>query len=351
VSAQLTSSLVADFQDIQPLLLATLLIGACVAKVVRALRLGSMAAGLDPTRLFPVRMRSPVAAGLCAAELALGIALIITALPAGTRRGVPVLNEPAASTARIATAVLFLVATCALIELRERHPDAGCGCFGEVSTQPIGTRAIARSALLTVSALVSVGGPSTYLLPPGRGAALLLALLCTEVAVIVALSPEVGEALVRLGYSEPCELRTLSPERSLTSLRRSRQWRRLAGVITSDTHADMWRELCWRYAVYPATIDGIDAEVVFAIQIKKRRPVIQSALVPVPLAGETAGLVVAVAVPSASRGSLCRFLGLSRPRPRNAHTPGEFPARHVGWARRKRPKCGTVNAISPRSEL
>jgi hypothetical protein len=23
----------------------------------------------------------------------------------------------------------------------------------------------------------------------------------------------------------------------------------------------------------------------------------------------------------------------------------------AGWARRKRPKCGTVNAISPRSEL
>jgi hypothetical protein len=31
--------------------------------------------------------------------------------------------------------------------------------------------------------------------------------------------------------------------------------------------------------------------------------------------------------------------------------PDPVPAVYAGWARRKRPKCGTVNAIRPRSEL
>jgi hypothetical protein len=31
--------------------------------------------------------------------------------------------------------------------------------------------------------------------------------------------------------------------------------------------------------------------------------------------------------------------------------PDPAPAVYAGWARRKRPKCGTVNAIRPRSEL
>ena len=69
--------------------------------------------------------------------------------------------------------------------------------------------------------------------------------------MIAALSPEVSEALVRLGYSEPCELRRLPAERTLTALRRSRSG---AGTlaITTEVPVDMWRELCWRYVVFPA---------------------------------------------------------------------------------------------------
>ena len=43
---------------------------------------------------------------------------------------------------------------------------------------------------------------------------------------------------------------------------------------------DMWRELCWRYVVYPCRLDGGDAEVVFAVQLKRRRPVVQAAVLP-----------------------------------------------------------------------
>ena len=74
--------------------------------------------------------------------------------------------------------------------------------------------------------------------------------------MIAALSPEVGEGLIRLGYSEPCELRTLPSARTLAALRRSKHWRRYSGLITSDTPGDVWRELCWRYVVYPGRLDG-----------------------------------------------------------------------------------------------
>ena len=98
--------------------------------------------------------------------------------------------------------------------------------------------------------------------------------------MIAVLSPELGEALVRLGYSEPCELRMLPADRTLTALRRSRQWRRHAGLITADVPVDMWRELCWRYVVFPGREDGRHAEIVFAVLLQRRRPAVQAAVLP-----------------------------------------------------------------------
>ena len=53
----------------------------------------------------------------------------------------------------------------------------------------------------------------------------------------------------------------------------------------------------------------------------------------------------------------CRFLRISKISGRKGHNPpepgigGPAPRFYAGWARRNRPKCGTVNAIRPRSEL
>ncbi len=41
----------------------------------------------------------------------------------------------------------------------------------------------------------------------------------------------------------------------------------------------MWRELCWRYIVYPGSYDGRLADLVFAVFLQQRRPVIHAALV------------------------------------------------------------------------
>jgi hypothetical protein len=258
-------------REVQIPLLAALLLGGCLAKLGHVLRSRSVAVALGPTALFPLRLRRPVAMAMCAAELALGIALIATASRAG-----PGL---AATAARGATAVLFLTAAGALIELRQRRPDVGCGCFGDLSSAPVTLRTIARSALLALAAIGSIGVAPLHLPPPGAALALRLGVLAAELALIAVLSPEIGEALTRLGYSEPCELRVLPVQRTLSALRGSRQWRKHAPVITGNEPVDVWREVCWRYLVYPGSYGGRAVEVVFAVYLRPRRPAIRAAVV------------------------------------------------------------------------
>ncbi len=265
------SIVLAEAREVQIPLLSAMLLAASATKFARILRVGSLDAGLGPTALFPIGLRRPVASAMCIVELCCGIGLLVTAGQIG--RGEP------ANTIRLATAVMFLVATCALIELRTSHRDTGCGCFGDFSTSPVSGRTVARSALLAAAALATMGLPPLH--PPHRGAEAgrLLGMLLAELVVIAALSPELGVGLVRLGYSEPCELRRLPAVRTLTALRRSSQWRRRASLITADVPVDMWRELCWRFVVFPARDADRQAEVVFAVYLRPHRPAIHAALV------------------------------------------------------------------------
>jgi hypothetical protein len=260
-----------EIREAQVPLLSAMLLGGCGAKLARVLRVGSMDAGLGPTALFPLRLRRPVAITTCAAEFACGVALIVTA--GGLGRG------GAATAVRIVTSLLFLVATCALIELRTSHPETGCGCFGEFSRAPVSGRTLARSALLAAAALATIGLPPLRAPHPGADAARLLGIFAIELAVIALLSPELGEALMRLGYSEPCELRRMPTVRTLAALRRSSQWRKRAGLISAEVPVDMWRELCWRYVVFPARIGDRASEIIFAVYLRPHRPVVHSALV------------------------------------------------------------------------
>jgi hypothetical protein len=293
-----------EIREAQVPLLSAMLLGGSATKVTRALRVGSVDAGLGPTALFPMRLRRRVALSLCAAEFICGMALIVTAGRFG--RGEP------ATGVRIATALLFLVATCSLLELRASHPDVGCGCFGEFSTSPVSGRTLSRSAFLSVAALATIGLPPLQAPHPGVDAARLLGIFAVEFLVIAALSPELGEALVRLGYSEPCELRRLPAVRTLAALRRSSQWRRRAGLITAEVPLDMWRELCWRYVVFPARLGKREAEIVFAVHLRPHRPVIHAALV-----DSVTGDVLAWPATPARRGAigwlLDRLFGPGRP--------------------------------------
>jgi hypothetical protein len=260
-----------EIREAQVPLLSAMLLGGCAAKAARILRVGSVDAGLGPTALFPLRLRRPLALAVCTVEFICGAALIITA--GGLGRG------GLATAVRLVTSLLFLVATCALIELRTSHPEVSCGCFGDFSTSPVSGRTLARSAFFAAAALATIGLPPLRAPHPGADAARLLGIFAVELVVVAALSPEVGETLVRLGYSEPCELRRLPAVRTLAALRRNSQWRKRAWLITAEVPIDMWRELCWRYVVFPARLGDRDAEIIFAVYLRPHRPVIHAALV------------------------------------------------------------------------
>jgi hypothetical protein len=264
-------TLVTAVREVQIPVLASMLLGGCATKLIATLRAGGADPGLGPTALFPMRLRRTLAILVGGLECGLGAGLIVTAGPLG--RGAPAISV------RLGTALLFLVGVCALLELRTNRPDVGCGCFGDFSTAPVSERAMARSALLALAALATIGMPPLQLPRASGSAELLLGIFVAELIVIAALSPELAEALVTLGYSEPCELRMLPVERTLTALRRSAQWRRHAGLMTSDVPVDTWRELCWRYVVFPGRHDGRDAELVFAVYQRQRRPAVLAALV------------------------------------------------------------------------
>ena len=138
-------------REVQIPLLAVMLLGGCAAKAWRVVRARSVAAALGPTGLFPLRLQRPIMVMMCAAEFGVGIGLVATAGEFGA--GVP------ASVIRMAAAVFFLIAVGALYEVRQRRPDSGCGCFGELSETPIGLRTIGRCVLLCVSAIATLRLP------------------------------------------------------------------------------------------------------------------------------------------------------------------------------------------------
>lgn len=250
-------------RGLQVPLLATLLIGGSMSKMWRG-------SSLAQAGLFPWRLRRPVATAISGAELFLGVLLLVTA--GSGLSGMP------ATLARTGTALFFFIATGTLYEVRQRRPEAGCGCFGDLSETPIGVRAIARAALLGAAALISIRAPVLHMPSSSGRAWLWLGVVALELALLVALSPEVGEILIRLGYSEPCELRRVPVARTLATLRASSAWRKHASQLLAITPADVWREGCWRFVVFPGLAEGRRVDVVFAVYLQQRHPPIRTAV-------------------------------------------------------------------------
>jgi hypothetical protein len=268
--------MLAEIREAQIPLLAALLLGACVAKTWRARRAHSATEGMGLTGLFPLRLRRPITLTVFAAELGLGLGLIATAESVGTRLASA--SSLPATVVRSATVLFFLIAVGALHETRQRRPSVGCGCFGELSGTPIGWRTITRAGVLCLSAVATIGLPPLRMPSSAAMAELWLAVLAFELSLLAFLSPELGEILVRLGYSEPCELRRLPVGRTLTALHASSQWRRYANQVTAAAPADVWREGCWRFVVYQGLARGRRVDIVFAVYLQSRRPPIRAAV-------------------------------------------------------------------------
>jgi hypothetical protein len=265
--------MLAAARELQIPLLAVMLLGGCAAKAWRVLRSRSMKAAMDPAGLFPLRLHRPAMIAMCATEFGLGLGLIATAGKTGA-----IVPSLPATIVRVAAALFFLIAVGALNETRQRRPAAGCGCFGDFSHTPIGWRTIARAGVLCAAAVVTIGLPPLRMPSSATTAEFWLAVLAFELSLLAFLSPELGEVLVRLGYSEPCELRRLPVERTLTALHASSQWRRHAAQVSSPAPIDVWREGCWRFVVYPGFARGRPVDIVFAVYLQPRRPVIRAAV-------------------------------------------------------------------------
>ena len=243
-------------------LLAAVLIGGCAGKAWHTVRTRAAGPGPAPAATFPLGPRPPAAVALCAVELALGAGLLLTAGRTGT--GAPAL------VLRGAAALLFGTAAGALYVLRARRPGAGCGCFGELSSTPVGWRVVARAVLLCAAALSSAGAPPLRLPASAGQAWLTLGAVVAELAVLCALSPEVGQLILRLSYADPCEVREVPVARTLAALRGSAPWHRYQRFLVAAAPADVWREGCWRFLVYPGILASRHVEVVFAVYLSGR---------------------------------------------------------------------------------
>jgi hypothetical protein len=258
-------------REVQVPVLGVLLAGASAAKGGRGFSTRSFGTETGPGVLFPVRLRRPAAIGLCASELALGAGLLLTAGRGGA--GGPAL------TVRLATALLFCTAVGALVVLRERRPDAGCGCFGELSRTPVSWRVITRAALLGVAAVGAVGARPLHWPASAAHGWLFLGVAAAEVALLIALSPETGQLLLRLGHRDPCELRDVPVPRTLAALQASAAWRHYRPYLTGPRPADVWREGCWRFAAYPGLVAGRRVDVVFAVSLAGQPATVRVGLV------------------------------------------------------------------------
>lgn len=240
-----------------PILIMLLVLGAAAKlATVRSDAEPGALARLGPAVLMPGRLRVPALVCCAVVEVVLAGGLLLTT----------------AQPFRWMTVIFFALSTYVLVELRRRRPDAGCGCFGEVSSAPVGLRSIGRTVVLTGMALISVWAPApgwTVFAEPTW-------LVAAGIVVLAVLSPELEEAINRVRYRAPCEQRPSSESASLAKLKASGPWREHAGQLLSAEPADSWRELCWRFF----TFENHDKDhVVFAVYLSGMRPAVRVAVV------------------------------------------------------------------------
>jgi hypothetical protein len=161
---------------------------------------------------------------------------------------------------------------------RLRAPDSSCGCMGERHT-PVRPRSFARAGLLLIASGLALAAvdwwPVTLLERPFATVGVLL----VEVALVVALSPEldrqwlhpVRRARLRLRHplaNRPFEVPLAA---SVQQLQRSDAYRSVAGLLRSDV-LDTWDEGDWRILTYSARHESGAATAVFAVPLRDDDP-------------------------------------------------------------------------------
>jgi len=244
-----------------PLLTLVLLTAGLTKLLLRGPRRPTVQARPDLAQLL--RDHHGLGIGVALAECGLGVLLLTAPAPV----------------VRLAVAAWFAGATWIVNELRARRPEEGCGCFGTLSSTRIGHRVLVRPLLLTAAATATIGIPNTSLDVLGHGPGLSSVFVAMELAVLLALSPELGVLLARQARPA-CEIRTVPLADTVRTLHHSAAWREYGPLLTGTGPSEVWRELCWRFLVYPGRLARTEVEVVFAVSLAgERRPAVRVALV------------------------------------------------------------------------
>ncbi|MEU5881148.1 MauE/DoxX family redox-associated membrane protein [Spirillospora sp. NPDC047279] len=279
----------------QVLILAAVLLAACLAKLTirepaetAPDHVHGVPVPAKLSRATALRQSRQVNVGLGLTEGLLALGLLVTSH----------------FSVRLATTVTFAAATWVVGELRVHRPDAGCGCFGGLSTKRVGRRSVIRAVLFTAAAVASLGAPHAGLTVLAGVEAQVILVLAVELALFAALSPELSALLERRGLrhrpAEPCERRRSPMTETLSRLRDSADWLRYEDSLVSATPLDVWRERCWRFLTYSARIDDQHVEIVFAVSTAARDHTVRSAMT--PPAGDTAATEAPASGTPALRG-------------------------------------------------
>ncbi|QVQ50556.1 hypothetical protein J4H86_16810 [Spiractinospora alimapuensis] len=196
--------------------------------------------------------------------------------------------------------IYFCGAVLALLVRRARDPLGGCGCFGDLSSGPVGTRMIVRAALLAVAAIaatgVGVSGMDVVRHMTGQH----WTVFAGALLVVVLLSPEVPEAVRRLALRDSCTVREVPLARTIARLRTSDVWRANAGFVGDRSPAEVWRYGCWRMLRFRGRREGTDTDLVFAVSLKRRSTAVHAVFAD-PETGTTLAAFGEVPAPQRSR--------------------------------------------------
>ncbi|MFC5923383.1 MauE/DoxX family redox-associated membrane protein [Micromonospora vulcania] len=184
----------------------------------------------------------------------------------------PVLRAEALAATALAVAFLGYLGYA-----RRAAPTSSCGCLSARAT-PVSGRSLARAGFLAAAsglALLTTGGWLPALLGhPVAGGAVLLA----ELAVVVALSPELDHSwllpLRRLRARLTHPLRGGSGVPLLATVQQlqlSDAYRRVAPLLRSDVR-EHWDDGDWRFVGHAARFQGRLVTAVFAVPLVDREP-------------------------------------------------------------------------------
>lgn len=170
---------------------------------------------------------------------------------------------------------------------RVKAPGSSCGCLGEKHA-PVGWRSLSRSVLMIAAGAVAVGAvawwPSAIVDSPFAT----VGLLVVEVALLVALSPELDRRWliplrrwrVRLRHPLAAQSFEVPLDSSVQQLIKSDAYRTVSAQLRSDL-LDHWDEGEWRILTYSARAEDGPATAVFAVPRLDYRPAdVRVALVP-----------------------------------------------------------------------